>query len=102
MGKSSIWGPLVERTPKGRSSYQSVNGPQDQIINNSGVVGFSADTGSADPSFLLCGQEIESQSAYRTTFGKVPDLPSRERSELHSSAETLGVSGREQVSTRRL
>jgi probable HAF family extracellular repeat protein len=38
----------------GPSSYQSVNGPQDQIINDAGVVGFTADTAVADPNAPNC------------------------------------------------
>jgi probable HAF family extracellular repeat protein len=33
----------------GPKSYQSENGPEDQIINDAGVVGFSADTAVPDP-----------------------------------------------------
>jgi len=37
----------------GPASHQSVNGPEDQIINDAGVVGFTGDTAVPDP-FVPC------------------------------------------------
>src|SRR5215470_1761743 len=57
----------------GPRSYQSVNGPQDQIINDAGVVAFTADTTTADP-FCFFTADCFVTHATRWENGVLTDL----------------------------
>ena len=57
----------------GPRSYQSENGPQDQIINDAGVVAFTADTTTADP-FCFFNQDCFVSHATRWENGVLTDL----------------------------
>src|SRR5215831_16470288 len=58
----------------GPRSYQSVNGPEDQIINDAGVVGFSADTAVPDPFAPNCFTDCFVSHATRWENGVLTDL----------------------------
>ena len=58
----------------GPRSYDSENGPEDQIINDAGVVGFGADTAVPDPFAPNCFVDCFLSHATRWENGVLTDL----------------------------
>ena len=82
-----VQGSTVQQTPQhhtyqlidlgtlgGPKSYQSENGPEDQIINDAGVVGFTADTAVPDPYAPNCFVDCFVSHATRWENGVLTDL----------------------------